>query len=128
MRFTELSDEQRRQAIDSKQAFEPWRDADREFRHSYRGSMRWRRINGAEYLYRIQGRVETSLGRRSPETERIKGEYVDQRTRLRQRRNNLENRLKSMDKVNRAHGLGRMPTTFGAAPFFVAFLPGLKFR
>ncbi len=110
MDLAELSDEQRRQMIDAKQVFEPWRAASREFRHSYRGSMRWRRVKGADYLYRIQGKVETSLGRRSTETERIKDDYVDQRNRLRQRRNSLEKRLKAMDRVNRAYGIGRMPT------------------
>ena len=30
---------QRRQRIDARQAFEVWRTADREFRHSYRGSV-----------------------------------------------------------------------------------------
>lgn len=111
MDFAELNDEQRRQAIDARQAFEPWRDAEREFRHSFRGSMRWKRVKGTEYLYRIHGQVERSLGRRSPETERIKDDYVDQRARLRQRRARLEQRLKSMDRINRAYRLGRMPVT-----------------
>jgi hypothetical protein len=111
MQFAELSNEQRRQMIDARQTFAPWRHADREFRHSYRGSMRWKRVGGAEYLYRSQGHVEKSIGRRSPETERIKDAYTEQRARLRQRRTRLAQRLKSMDKINRAYDLGRMPRT-----------------
>jgi hypothetical protein len=111
MQFAELSNDQRRQMIDAKQAFEPWREAYREFRHSYRGSMRWKTIKGAEYLYRKRGSVETSIGRRSTETEKIKEDYIEQRTRLRQRGTRLEQRLKSMEKINRAFGLGRMPIT-----------------
>ena len=110
MAFAELSNEQRRQFIDAKQAFEAWRAADRDFRHSYRGTMRWVSVSGAQYLYRITGAVRNSLGRRSPETERIKTEYTEQRERLRGRRNRTAARIKDMDRVNRAHGLGRMPT------------------
>ena len=91
------------------QAYTVWRDADREFRHSYRGSMRWRSVNGADYLYRIYSRTETSLGRRSAETEQTKTEYTERRTRLRQRTTTLLNRLARMAKVNRAYGIGRVP-------------------
>lgn len=111
MQFAEWNNEQRRQMVDAKQAFEPWREADRDFRHSYRGSMRWRRVSGRDYLYRIHGRVEKCLGPRSPELDKLKAEYMDQRAALRQRRNRLAERLKSMDRINRAYRLGRMPKT-----------------
>lgn len=114
MELPELSNEQRRQLIDATQVFEGWREASRAFRHSYRGSMRWRKINSAEYLYRFEGGVQKSLGRRSPETEHIKDEYVAQRTRLRERRKRLDNRLKEMERINRAYRLGRMPKTAAA--------------
>src|ERR1700722_914077 len=76
MHQIELTEDQRRRFIDAKQIFEAWREANREFRHSYRGFMRWRRVKnkaGAkDYLYRISGRAEHSLGLRSLQTERIK--------------------------------------------------------
>jgi hypothetical protein len=81
MEFTELNDEQRRRLVDLRQLFEAWRTADADFRHSYRGSMRWRRVNGKDYLYRISGKIEHSLGPRSAATERLKSDYGDQRTR-----------------------------------------------
>src|SRR5262245_60063439 len=109
--FAELSNEQRRQLIDAKQAFNAWRDADREFRHSYRGSMRWKKVSGIEYLYRTYGAVKKSLGARSPDTERIKDDYMEQRGRLRQRATRLKSRLEEMDQINRAHMLGRVPDT-----------------
>ena len=109
MPLIELTNEQRRQLIDAKQTFQAWRAADRDFRHAYRGTMRWVSVNGVQYLYRVTGAVRNSLGRRSPETERIKADYSEQRDRLRNRRNRLSARLKEMDRVNRAHGLGRMP-------------------
>jgi len=91
--LAEMSNDQRRQLIDAQQAFHAWREADREFRHSYRGGMRWRRIGGHDYLYRIQGKVEKSLGPRSSRTEQLLAEYQSQRTRLRERRRRLSGRL-----------------------------------
>src|SRR5215813_3362307 len=111
MEFAELNEEQRRRLVDIRQVFEAWRTADADFRHSYRGSMRWRRINGKDYLYRISGKVEHSLGPRGAETERIKNDYTDQRTRLKRRVTTLDKRLKEMERVNRAAGLGRVPET-----------------
>ena len=52
MDFVELTADQRRQRIDAKQAFEVWRTAAKEFRHSYRGSMHWRRVGNRDYLSR----------------------------------------------------------------------------
>lgn len=109
MTFAELNEDQRRRLIDAKQVFEAWRAADHEFRHSYRGSMRWRKSKGKDYLYRIYGSVEHSLGARSPETERVKADYTDQRTKLKRRLTSLDKRLKDMEPLNRASGLGRMP-------------------
>jgi hypothetical protein len=111
MDFVELNKEQRRRLIDVRQVFEAWRTADAEFRHSYRGSMRWRRVNATDYLYRISGKVEHSLGPRSAETERMKIDYTDQRARLKRRMTTLDKRLKDMERMNRAADLGRVPIT-----------------
>lgn len=109
--FAELNEEQRRRLIDVRQVFEAWRTADAEFRHSYRGSMRWRRINAKDYLYRISGKVEHSLGPRNAATEQIKSDYTDQRGRLKRRLTVLDKRLTDMERMNRAAGLGRVPVT-----------------
>ncbi len=109
---TELSNEQRRQLIDATQVFEVWRQADREFKHSYRGSMHWRKSGGREYLGRKYGSSwDESFGVRSKATENIKAEYTEGRTRLRQRATKLRQRITSMAPVNRALRLGRMPET-----------------
>jgi hypothetical protein len=112
MKFPELSNEQRRQLVDAQQTFRVWREADQDFRHGYpplykgyRANMRWKPVNGKDYLYR----GAKSLGARSPENERIKAEYTDQRTKLRTRLTKLEKRLEEMRPVNRAMGLGRVP-------------------
>jgi hypothetical protein len=111
MEFAELNEDQRRRLVDVRQAFEARRDAEIELRHSYRGALRWRRINGGEYLYRIMGKVEHSLGLRSPETERIKADHDLHRNHLRRRLVTLNGRIRGMARVNRAAGLGRVPTT-----------------
>ena len=111
MSFVELDNEQRRQLVDATQAFDAWRATDREFRHSYQGAMYWRKSRDKEYLGRKYGNVWESLGPRSPETERIKADYTEARSRLRQRLTRLAQRLDSMERVNRALRLGRMPLT-----------------
>ena len=111
MELAELSADQRRRLVDATQAFEAWREADREFRHSYRGSMRWKTVNGKQYLYRVFGKIGQSLGPRSPELERTKADYTEQRMKLRRRLTSLEKRLKDMTRLNRASNLGRVPTT-----------------
>jgi len=110
MQLTELTADQRRQLIDAQQAFRAWRAADREFRHSYRGEMHWRRVDGREYLSRKYHKVWEQLGRRSPETEKIKEDYTTQRTALRSRLTRLGKRLDDMAALNKAMGLGRVPT------------------
>ena len=62
MSHTELNNEQRRELINMQQMFEAWRAADHEFRHSYKGRMRWKKVHGQEYLYRVHGKTEKSLG------------------------------------------------------------------
>ena len=111
MSFAELDNEQRRQLIDATQAFEAWRAAAQEFRHSYQGAMYWRTSKGKDYLGRKYGQVWESLGARSPETERVKADYTEARSRLRQRLTRLAQRLDRMAPVNRALRLGRMPLT-----------------
>ncbi|MBJ7532944.1 nucleotidyltransferase domain-containing protein [Rhodomicrobium vannielii ATCC 17100] len=113
MDFAELSNEQRRQLIDVKQAFEVWRSAQRQFASSYKGTVRWKKSKGHEYLYRTiyrgEQEISRSLGPRSPETEKIKDDYSNARARLRQRLNKLQSRLKGMAPVNRALRLNRVP-------------------
>src|ERR1700730_373814 len=102
MRFTELSNEQRRQLIDVGQAFVAWREATRK---GSRGSLLWVTRKGTEYLYRKAGKSERSLGRRSLATEALVAEHKQQRARLKQ----TGARLKAMARVNRALYLNRVP-------------------
>jgi hypothetical protein len=110
MRLAELVADQRRQLVDAQQAFRAWRTADREFRHSYRGEMHWRKVAGREYLSRKYHNVWEQIGPRSVGTERVKEEYTAQRTALRTRLTRLAKRVDGMATLNKAIGLGRVPT------------------
>ena len=109
MQFIELTADQRRQRIDAVQAFEVWRAADQEFRHSYRGSMHWQRKASGDYLARKYGQVWTQVGKRSPETEQIKADYTAQRSALRARLTKLDTSLNAMSRLSKAMNLGRVP-------------------
>ncbi len=112
MSLQELALDQRRQLIDVQQRFEAWRTADRAFRESNKGSMTWKRVNGHEYLYRIVDRhTQKSLGPRTPETERLKEDYMFSRTSQRARLTKMRKTLDAMAPINRAMGLGRVPRT-----------------
>ncbi len=108
MQFRELNNDQRRFLIDTQQIYEELRITKRNFLLSYKGSMRWKTVNGKEYLYRLINRQHNSLGPRSPETEKLKDQYTKARRRLRERKNNLQKRLKEKAPILRGMGLGRL--------------------
>jgi len=107
----EMDGDQIRIAIDATQVYEAWLDAEHEFRHSYAGRMNWSKINGQQYLYRITRDKRKSLGRRSPETEKLLQDYQTARRRVRERCKRLRSKLDKQARINRAYGLGRMPRT-----------------
>ena len=113
LRFREMSNEQRRQFVDVGQTFTAWREASKQFGHSYEGSyragMRWVKRNGADYLLRKYRKTERSLGPRSPETEKIQEKYMRERSRIRRRLTQTKARLDSMRRVNVALRLNRVP-------------------
>jgi hypothetical protein len=109
LNIIDLRGEQRRQLIDTQQVYDTWLHARRDAKRRFAGSMRWAGRNGAEYLLRKVGRTETSLGRRSPETERMHEAYVSGRDRSRDLLEGLARRLDELAPVNRAMGLGRVP-------------------
>jgi hypothetical protein len=109
MYVSELNGEQRRQMIDTQQVFNVWREASRESKRRFAGSMRWGERNGTAYLLRKIGRTETSLGRRSAETERIYEAFAKGRIENQDRLKGLAKRLDELAPVNRAMGLGRVP-------------------
>lgn len=108
MELVELTNEQRRQLIDAQQAFAAWRPAAMELDRL--GTLRAQSSKGKRYMYEVHGSVRKSLGRETPELIRKKMSHDAKRAALRDTAKRLEQRLDQMAPVNRALGLGRMPT------------------
>lgn len=110
MYFNELSGEQRRQLINSQQAFEAWREADVDKRRRFLGSVRWLERSGTEYLHRKIGGVETSLGPRNEETNKAYAAFLNGRASNKERLEALSAKLDEMAPINQAMGIARLPT------------------
>lgn len=113
MAFIELNADQRRESINTGQRYQAWREAETRVQ-SCRGSMVWSTTKGREYLlrsfYNKRGlRRQTSLGPRSPETERLKDDYEASRAEAEARLEALRPVMSRQAAVNRALGLGRVP-------------------
>ncbi|MEP9398842.1 nucleotidyltransferase domain-containing protein [Mesorhizobium sp. KR2-14] len=113
MDFQELNNDQRREKVNSDQRFEALRRATERLR-SYRGSMVWQKAKGEEYLarsyYDSSGiRRQTSLGRRSPETEKTKHTWEAGRAEARAGLQVMRETMARQAAINRVLGLGRVP-------------------
>jgi len=109
MQFNELSDIQVRHLVDLRQVYEAWHATDRDRAHKFAGSMFWREVGGKSYLKRKVGRVEKSLGPRSPETEAIHRAFTEGREAARDRLNGLAESVDIQAALARTVGLGRVP-------------------
>ena len=105
MQLNPLSAEQRRQLIDTQQAYSAWRAAHADRRHRFAGSMRWVQRDGKEYLLRKTGKVETSLGPRTKEAEAAHAAFVRGRDDNNDRLAGLSARIDQLAPVNVAMGL-----------------------
>lgn len=101
--LTPLSDEQLRAAINLADAYEAWLPLARA-EPAYTDRMAWKTVSGRQYLYRIRDRHgnATSLGPRSPDTERIYAEYQAAKSELRDRVARLSPTLDEAAAVYRA--------------------------
>ena len=108
MEFTELSNEQRRQLIDTQQAFAAWRPAALELDRL--GTLRSQVSKGNRYMYEVHATVRKSLGRATPALLRKKAEHDARRKALQTSIKTLRKRLDEMAPVNRALRLGHLPS------------------
>ena len=109
----DLNTDQRRETVNTAQRYAVLREAVSKGK-SYRGSMVWSTVKGRDYLirsaYTAKGeRKQTSLGLRSPETERMKLEYDSGRAAAEARLKDITNVMQRQAAVNRALVLGRVP-------------------
>jgi hypothetical protein len=108
MAFPELTNEQRRQLIDAQQAFAAWRPAAREL--DKLGTLRAQASKGRRYVYEVHGTVRKSLGPETPSLIKRKAQHDARRAALKNTVRGLRKRLNDMAPVNRALGIGRIPT------------------
>lgn len=113
MEFQELNNDQRREAVNTRQRYAAFREA-KAHADAHRGSMVWNEIKGREYLVRSSYdkkgiRRQSSLGVRSPETERTKDEFERGRQEANARLKNLKEIMARQAAINRAVGLARVP-------------------
>jgi hypothetical protein len=107
MEDAELANEQRRQLIDTQQAFAAWHPARIDLEKL--GTMRVQSSKGKRYMYAAWGTVRKSLGRETPELKKQKAAHDIRRRNLQERLKALEARLEVLAPVNRAMRLGRVP-------------------
>ncbi|MEO3999603.1 nucleotidyltransferase domain-containing protein [Mesorhizobium sp. CAU 1732] len=113
MDFHDLNNDQRREKVNSEQRFAAYRAAvSRAGR--YRGSFVWQEVKGETYLARSYydrsgKRRQTSLGRRSAETERRKEEWERGRSEALADLQSMRETMTRQAAVNRALSLGRVP-------------------
>lgn len=100
---------QARNLTDTRQAYEALREVNGDLARRFAGFMAWRRRGERDYLYRIQGKSEKSLGPRSPETEAAEAAFREGKARAEAARKARLERVTTLARVNAALGLGRVP-------------------
>ena len=115
MSFSELSANQLRVAVDTKQTYDAYREA-RKISRQYAFGMSWKLVNGREYLIKVFNRRggNKSLGPRSPETERIYTEFVSAKARAKERESALAKSLREFAGMSRGVGINRAPAVVTA--------------
>jgi hypothetical protein len=113
MIFQELNNDQRRETVNTRQRYTAFREA-RDQANANRGSLVWAETKGHEYLVRSYYdkagfRKQTSLGARSPETEKLKSDYERRRTDADARLKEIRDVLARQAAINRVIGLARVP-------------------
>jgi hypothetical protein len=116
MHFNELTPNQARVSVDLRQTYEAFREARRSTAR-YAGGLAWKTVGGHEYLIKVINRRggTKSLGRRSPETEAIHGEFVSGKARAKERQAALEVAVKEFAGMARGVNINRVPSIVTAA-------------
>lgn len=109
MYYSDLNPRSVRERVDAGQVWTAWLEAEQRRRHSFLGFLDWEERSGREYLYSRKRGVVKSLGRRSPETERIRDAFHEGRAENASRLTDLSEEMNRQAAVLRALGLGRLP-------------------
>lgn len=105
-----MSNQQRLHLVNTEQLFDNYRAAQRQAR-PYTYGMRWKKVRDTEYLFRDKDRRGNgkSLGRRSPETEKLLQAFTLGRAAAQERLQQITEQLVEQARLNKALRLGRIP-------------------
>ena len=105
-----ISNQQRLHLINTEQLFENYQAALRHVQ-AYAGSMRWKKVRDAEYLFREHDRRGNgkSLGRRSAETEAVLEAFQAGKAAAQARLSVIQMQLDEQARLNKALRLARVP-------------------
>jgi hypothetical protein len=108
--YIELSDNQSRVLVDSKQTYEAYRQTAIASR-SFTGGIQWKAVGDREYLVRITNRTggNKSLGPRSPDTEKTYQEFTEGKRRVQDRLRQLDVSMSEMAGMAVGVGINRVP-------------------
>ncbi len=107
--YLPISNDAARQYIDARQAFLSLRDAQREAKQ-VRGGMYWHGQSDSLIRTSSYG-AEKSLGKRSPENEKIYTDFMARKAELTQRVDDLKLQIRRHERVNKALYVGRIEPT-----------------
>ena len=107
--YTSISNDVARQYIDARQAFLGFRDAQRDARQ-VRGGMYWHGRSDTLTRTSTYG-AEKSLGKRSPETEKIYADFMARKAELTQRVDDFKLQIRRHERMNKALYVGRIEPT-----------------
>lgn len=107
--FADLNEAQRRQLIDAESVYAALEAAEEEA-WKHRGYMFWREQSGRNYLIRSWPNAkQNSLGPESPETRKTFEVFTGRKAEVEQRVKDLRAQVETMQRLNRALRVGRMP-------------------
>lgn len=109
-----LTDQQRLFLVESDQIYRAWREILWRH-HDYKYGMRWKNVNGKDYLLRMTSASgnSKSLGPRNPETEQIFEQFQHGKALAEEKYQTFKVKIEAQRKLNRAVRLGRMPSIIG---------------
>ena len=111
MSFIDLTSNQSRVSIDTKQTFEAFCEA-RNSARQYDGGMCWKEVKGKQYLIKIINRTggNKSIGPRSDETIRIYNEFHAAKARAKTRLDDLTRAVEEFAGMSRSININRVPS------------------
>lgn len=110
--FIEYSDSQRKQRINTKMIYSSYLQTLQTYNLSFRYKMIWQKqTNGKEVLVKVhlKSQKREYLGERNEKTQQIRKEFENQKANIKEKLENLKEKLKREEKLNKLEGITRTP-------------------